>query len=932
MFEQSGTGGGGSGGTAADVEFVPIAGIQASNVQGAITELYNEKVAKTGDTMTGFLTLNAEPQTSLHAASKSYVDNKIVGFVKRVNGILPDGSGNVAINIVGVQTGPTLPAAPTPIQGVTDGVMFIVSGSNTSADGSAYIWSNGASAWLEISPPGLASTDARYLKLTGGTVNGPLSVLNPTAITHATNKEYVDNKVNILQGEIDAIMAGGGSGGGGGGDGPTTASEIIFVPAVGGNLVSPTVQQALVELDDKKVAKAGDTMTGPLLLSDVLPGATVQQATTKGYVDALDDTNVKRVNGIQPTNGNIAVSFGATLTGTLVARPPSAADATVYIVSGDPNPTLNGQAFIYSTNTGQWLEISPPGTASSDARYVNVGGDTMTGPLILNADPETALGAATRQYVDAAVQTNGGNATNILMGAGSSANVAVPIASSANVWNGIDQINKFLARLVPSAPAAFPTGPALDIVGAVDVRMCAAVPNNTGLNAVAAGTTVQTLRTSTYTTNSVSGGPGDSGTVSVIRNGAAAGSKVLTTGNDTGNVGDLRITANPSADAFHSTITASATGTVSSGWNTVRIDHTDADNTNTTQWYYDTSAPGTPVVTQTSFAPSGATSLTYSSTVPHFTSSQQFTAAFTVNRLSGHTYPVSDTFVTGSTGGSFSAPAGVTYAGAGITTPLTANAYSASTVSVSTTTNIASGSGVSAVGPTISVTNGYNTGTLAFTAGNILRMDGSSGVVETAIPVSAGTGTGNGFRILNPGSTDTPVFTGTEAAFNSQSSTLQVSDATVVGGVLKHDVTNYSTGYLPVGPNLSIGRSGSQYFTFKFVRTTVSKFDINWTGSIAGMWVAMPGSPIVTANNNWLDLSVAYPGAPAIPGTGSGGNGSNGAAVGGVATLNATGSHKVTATFGTVNSSSTATNEIYVRIELTAGQSVTALSITPASN
>jgi hypothetical protein len=252
-------------------------------------------------------------------------------------------------------------------------------------------------------------------------------------------------------------------------------------------------------------------------------------------------------------------------------------------------------------------------------------------------------------------------------------------------------------------------------------------------------------------------------------------------------------------------------------------------------------------------------------------------------------------------------------------------------VAVSTTTNIATGSGVSNLGPTVRVDNGYNTGTLALTVANILRMDSTSGVVETVIPVSAGTGTGNGFRILNPGSTDTPIFTGNEAAFNSQTSTLQASDATVVGGGLKHDVTNSSTGYLPVGPNLS-SHAASQYFTFKFVRTTVSKFDINWTGAITGMWVAMPGSPIVTTNNNWLDLSVAYPGAPAIPGTGAGGNGSNGAAVGGTAALNATGSHKVTATFGTVNSSNTATNEIYVRIELTAGQSVTALSITPASN
>jgi hypothetical protein len=39
-----------------------------------------------------------------------------------------------------------------------------------------------------------------------------------------------------------------------------------------------------------------------------------------------------------------------------------------------------------------------------------------------------------------------------------------------------------------------------------------------------------------------------------------------------------------------------------------------------------------------------------------------------------------------------------------------------------------------------------------------------------------------------------------------------------------------------------------------------------------------------------------------------------------------------TCTFGTVSSSSTATNEIYVRIALTSGQSVTALTLQTASN
>jgi hypothetical protein len=214
----------------------------------------------------------------------------------------------------------------------------------------------------------------------------------------------------------------------------------------------------------------------------------------------------------------------------------------------------------------------------------------------------------------------------------------------------------------------------------------------------------------------------------------------------------------------------------------------------------------------------------------------------------------------------------------------------------------------------------------------------ASRIEETNIFVGStfGVGSGQAFRIINPGSTNTPAFTASAAAFNSQTSTLETYDATVVANVLKHDVTNYSIGYLPAGPNLSSGRSGTQYFTFKIVRSSVSKFDIGFTGTVAGMWVALPGSTIDSTStlNGWIDMSVAYAGAGA-PGANiaAGGNGSNGCALGGPVPLNAAQSNKrFTCTFGTVSSSSTATNEIYIRIALTSGQTVTALTLQTASN
>jgi len=50
----------------------------------------------------------------------------------------------------------------------------------------------------------------------------------------------------------------------------------------------------------------------------------------------------------------------------------------------------------------------------SDARYVDVAGDTMTGPLVLPADPASSLQAATKQYADTKLSFAGGLLTGFL--------------------------------------------------------------------------------------------------------------------------------------------------------------------------------------------------------------------------------------------------------------------------------------------------------------------------------------------------------------------------------------------------------------------------------------------------------------------------------------------------------------------------------------
>jgi hypothetical protein len=614
----------------------------------------------------------------------------------------------------------------------------------------------------------------------------------------------------------------------------------------------------------------------------------------------------------------------------------------------------------YNTTNGVLISDGTGATSFVNANTI---------PAIVSINSNTNSINANITAVNVAIAALNANVSNvegntIVLGANTVAALtsnAVTLTQTTKVTDAIAQLNYVLGKLVPPAPPTFPGSNTLTLSTATSTGRIAnfTQTDNSGWGnlSVAAGTSVSATRVATYAAGTITTvGPGDSGTVTAYFNGVSAGSNVLVGGGN-GTFSNLIIASNQDYHNVVSSVTAgfwysfnaSLSGSnVPAGWNRANIaDSATNSSTNTVTWYYDSSTPGTPTFSNTSIA-LYSNSVAYSSTIPHFTSSASFIIKGNVARLSGDTYPLAVTsgasqMVTSSAGGAIQAPVGVSYTTAGVTVPLARNLYvSSGSAYFETTASVSTGFGASASGPSLSVNNNYASGTsgtliVTGTPTILYKTGTTTNIEETSIPVtSVGTGSGNAYRILNPGSTDTPVYTGTEAAFNSQTSTLQTYDATNVGngtqGVVKFDQTNYSTGYLPVGPNLS-GQGSNQYFTFKFVRTSVSKFDIAFTGTIAGLWVALPGSSLDTSStlNGWATLATAYAGA-GYPGAGTGGNGSNGCALGGVVSLGTSGSQSITATFGTLSSSSTATNEIYVRIKLTSGQSLTALSIVAATH
>ena len=636
--------------------------------------------------------------------------------------------------------------------------------------------------------------------------------------------------------------------------------------------------------------------------------------------------------------------------------------------TANSTPTL----YIDVANSQIGINTDSPASALEIAGVVTVGnviisnvGNISAGNVNINnlLDPVANSDAATKFYVDAQTGNVSANVIGNLIQLGTNSqgaliSNAVTLTTGTSVTNGIALLNQVLGKLVPPSPSNFPGGQTLTISSLSTYRMAniTQTDNTPGANkSVAAGATVTSVRrAATYATNTISTvGPGDTGVITAVRNGANVGNVTLNTNaspsaNGTYG-GNLVITNNfdyNSANAniaagFWYVFSAAISGTAApAGWNEIYIADSAVANTNTPSWYYDNSSPSTPSFSSTTMTPPGSATLLYSSTIPHYTNVNQFSVGTTVANVSGNTYPTSNTLSSGTAGGSFAAPASVNYNASNVGSN-TLNSFQ--TASFTTTAAVTTGFGGSATGPSMSVNNSYATGTLTLTTalGNIvLYKSGNATAIDEGniVVTSVGTGSGNAYRIINPGTGNTPPYTANATAFNSQSSTLQTYDATVVGsgsqGVLKHDQTNYSTGYLPVGPDLSSGRSGTQYFTFKFVRTTVSKFDITYAGNVAGMWVALPGSVIDSSSgaNGWIDMSQAYAGS-GYPGVNLPGNGSDGCSVGGVVVPNVTtASVSKTCTFGTVSSTSTATNEIYVRVALTSGQTVTGLSLKAATN
>lgn len=516
--------------------------------------------------------------------------------------------------------------------------------------------------------------------------------------------------------------------------------------------------------------------------------------------------------------------------------------------------------------------------------------------------------------------------------------------------DSIDELNYILGKLVPTQPDNI-GGVALTLTGTAGVgRLCDGFTptNNTGGSLTPVAGTQYTRNTdSTITSNYLTEyGPGDSGTVEGFVNAVGVGTTTLNISfglyavkSDNGTYGALQIANDKDAadssrnvgitSLFYEVYDARLINAASpDGFNKAFIKH-GSNQTANVFWYEDPSTVTAPVISFSAVTSPSSPTLNYSSGVPHYTeaTANNFQYTVTVLNASGDMYTQNKLLNSDGQTAGFQNPGHKEYDDfTGGTLPPARN------FGVGTGANVVVAQTPRDLHLTLTSNHftrfdaltpygSHNNQRLSYSTNiNIMGTTARTNAIDedNILISSLGTGSGNATRV-NAGSTGdnpTPVFTSWTA-----SSSVATYEAVVRGAVLRHDQTDYSSGYLPAGPDYSSGRSGTQYFQIELIRSNVSEFNITYTGSAAGCFVCMPDNSAWTTSlsgtNGWADMFQAYRGAgiptSAEPGCSSGG-------------LMTSSGGTTTCVFGTESSSNDSNNRILIRWKLTSGQSITAMS------
>ena len=648
---------------------------------------------------------------------------------------------------------------------------------------------------------------------------------------------------------------------------------------------------------------------------------------------------------------------------------------------------LSGSTLYVTEGDTFYLRNTTTNTTSATVAYVANFGDGVANTAIASDSASGGVSGSRLPYTYGYSKSSGTgtNTITLTLTSHTTANPAsIPRATTAaiKVYDANIATPSGLSSKTITFSSTVGTSPLL-AANFTDNTLGAVYTAGTSVNrTVATSGNIETVTMTSYAYDATSG------YLTAFVNGAESGNITLTSSDNTGSDVSLNISAESDyqllnaagssvvfADSIYSPgyfsgfkakVSKAASG-ISAGVNSFQLRHSATGNSTTVEFVKD-GLTSVPTMAAGTLSVGTAGTYRYISGIPYFNSGSPTVviSGATANSWIGQTYRSTSTPVTisggtnaeGTTaasvtttnftyaqvdGASTFLSTGIPVAGTGQSSPYTLGNL---TVSITNSVRTIEQIGISAINVNGSSAVAENATKLA------VHSTAQSGISEIAVTVATssfgdGTYTDSGKRSVAflANTTDTPAYNGATNFYTtslySESSDPGVAgtkEATVRLGVIKYDATNYSTGYLPAGPNRSAD-TGTQYFTFAFRRRSVANFDINITtngatAGVAGVWIAAPGTTIdgYSGYNGWL-LASTTKAASGVPGSLSGGNGSDGCAAnsGDRIAANTSLSGGYTMSLGEENMSNATGNVVLVRIGLASGQSISTLSIGAAA-
>jgi hypothetical protein len=492
------------------------------------------------------------------------------------------------------------------------------------------------------------------------------------------------------------------------------------------------------------------------------------------------------------------------------------------------------------------------------------------------------------------------------------------VSNQTTVTDALDQVNFLLNKALPNRPTD---------VADLDIKMAnrelpfsgvrlaeGVITNNIPNSTYAFGDLITAIRSTTAQTEILNDfGPGDVGTLSFSVNQVLDSEALLTTASNVGIYDNLAIVSDYQFDTTWQALGIILNGTVPDGINQFSLSHTISGTT--TRDFVIEPLTSLPLLDSFSVAPLVPV-IKYVSGVPHYTLGTTFSYDVTASQIVGRTFP-SEKLVGVKTLPEIGS-ASVDFGNAKLPTVLNINhgpiviedevlTFDADQVAGEISLSVYANNTFNFAETPINEKILYTSGDLMF-------------LVETPTPQSTQAGVK---RVALPDTTR-PVTSIIDWAtdWNSGSAgnlgDLQTWEAPIIGGTAFASRTDYSTGYLPQGPNFTT-KPATQFISFKIQRIT-NRLKLEILGSYSGVYIKLPGisNDMPNAINGWWDGNKQANHAPLYwPGHPTANDG---------CLLNTT-DNVTEFTFGNISSAYSTENIILVRFVLTGDDEIRSIRI-----